>query len=102
MPGAQVTVLYPEDAKFNMDYYLQSHMPMVEKEWSKFGLTNWSVLKFTTGPYSVQATLQFKSYEDYENATKAEEVMKRVIGDVENFSDKGPLLLPSNVMGQQA
>ena len=38
--GAEVNVLYPakEGAKFDLDYYLATHMPLVSKHWSGLGL----------------------------------------------------------------
>lgn len=33
-----VYALYKPDAKVNLDYYTSHHMPLVVKEWTKFGL----------------------------------------------------------------
>jgi len=97
--SAQVVVLYTSDAKFDMDYYLSSHMPLVKKLWGSMGLKSWTVLKFPEGPYSVQATLYFDSMDSFQKASQ-DETVKEILGDVKNFSDKDPLLMPANVVGQ--
>ena len=56
--AAETTVLYPKGTKFNMDYYMSNHMPLVGKNLSSKGLTSWRVVDF--GPdadFCVQATL---------------------------------------------
>lgn len=44
-----VTVLYPQ-GKFDLDYYLKTHMPLVESTWAPKGLTDWKVAKLGPGP----------------------------------------------------
>lgn len=97
--AAQVTVLYPAGAKFDMPYYLNSHMPLVEKRWGPAGLTGYHVLQFNAdAPYCVQATLYFKTMEDFKKAAGGEHTAE-VMGDVKNFSDKEPVLMPGEVVG---
>ena len=100
MSSIQITVLYPNhsDATFNMDYYLKSHMPMVQEQFGPYGFEGYSVLKFvgtpdpnTQSPYSVQATLNFKSIKDFQEALGA--TGEKVLGDVPNFSNKWPTLM---------
>ena len=103
MPAATVTVLYPSgsDAKFDMDYYLSSHMPLAQKLWGKEGLKSWKVLKFGDDqPYSVQATLEFESVDDYSKAM-ASDGTKEILADVPNFSNKSPTLMMGEVVGKQ-
>ena len=96
---ATATVLYPKGTEFNMDYYMSSHMPMVEKKWSQYGLKSWKVIDFgKDAEYCVQATLEFGSVEDFQNAGGSEEA-KEVMGDVKNFSDKSPLIIHGKVQG---
>jgi len=106
MSGFICTVLYPneEDATFDMDYYLKTHMPMVLKQWAQHGLQSYTVIKFIPGsdgsrpPYSVQATLQWKDREGVEKALAGEE-QKIIFGDVKNFSNKGPVFMGGDVVG---
>lgn len=96
---ATVTVVYPSGGKFDMDYYMSTHMPLVEKHWKSYGLKSWKVLKFGDDkPYSVQATLEWGSMADFEKAASGPEV-STVMGDIPNFSDKEPVLLPGEIVG---
>ena len=62
-----------EPLKFDMDYYLLGHMPMIEKAWGPFGMKSWSITQFdnpdpVTGsepPYGVQTTIYCKSFPWY-------------------------------------
>ncbi|KAK5943589.1 hypothetical protein PMZ80_004597 [Knufia obscura] len=101
----EVTVLYPneEDATFNMDYYLSTHMPLVSDKWQKYGLKGWRVVQFQPGPdgakpqYSTQATLIWDAPEDLQKAMGSEET-KEVLGDVPNFSNKQPVFIAGPVL----
>jgi len=98
----QVTVIYPASSSstFNMDYYLSTHMPLVQKLWGPAGLKNWTVLKFgADAPYSVQATLFWDSMADFENAGKDQENTGKIMGDIKNFSNVDPVLMPGEVVG---
>lgn len=46
-----VTVVFPNDAdaKYDVDYYTKTHMTLIEKHWSKYGLQGWSVTKYLPG-----------------------------------------------------
>ena len=95
---ATVTVLYPQGADFKMDYYKTSHMPMVQKHWAQYGLKSWKVLQFgDDAPYCVQATLEWDKMEDFQTAANSPEA-KTVLGDIPNFSDKQPVLMPGHVV----
>jgi uncharacterized protein (TIGR02118 family) len=100
MSNVQITVLYPNtsDATFNMDYYLKTHMPMVAEEFGPYNFEGYSVLKLVgtpdpdqAAPHSVQATLHFKSLEDFQKAVT--DRAAKVLGDVPNFSNKDPVLM---------
>lgn len=82
-----------------MKYYLDSHMPLVGKLWGPAGLKGWKVLKFGDDqPYCVQATLEWGSMEDFQKAGAGEHTAE-IMGDVKNFSDKEPTLMPGEVTG---
>ncbi len=55
---AVVSILYPReaDATFDFDYYMNTHMPLVSKLWTKHGMTGWHVCKLDSdSPYIVHA-----------------------------------------------
>lgn len=97
---ATVTVLYPNepDAKYDVDYYINSHMPLVGSTWKPFGMTSWSVIKYGPGPdgaepkYAFAGILQWDSIENVRKSLAAPEAAK-VMQDVPNYSNKQPLFL---------
>ncbi len=81
----------------NMEYYFNTHLPLVEKLWGHQGLRSWAV---TTGykdtEYHVQATLVWESIEAFNNVETSEEVME----DIKNFTDVPPYRWVGTVVGQ--
>ena len=74
-------------------------MPLVSRHWTQYGLKSWKVLQFgDDAPYTVQATLEFDSMDDFKKAGGSPEA-KEVMGDIPNFSDKQPVLMPGEVVG---
>ncbi|CAK1354159.1 hypothetical protein CB0940_01943 [Cercospora beticola] len=97
MAPATVTVVYPQGAKFNMDYYKSTHMPLVQEKWGKHGLKSWKVIQFSNdSPYCVQATLEWDSLSDFQKAGGSPEA-KDVMADIPNFSDKEPVIMAGEV-----
>ncbi|KAL1306226.1 hypothetical protein AAFC00_004317 [Neodothiora populina] len=96
---ASVIVQYPQGSKFDMDYYLSSHMPLVAKHWGPAGLKSWKVLKFGDDqPYLVQATLEWGDMSEFQKASQGP-ATKEIMDDVSNFCDKSPILMPGEVVG---
>lgn len=100
-----VTVLYPASTKFDMDYYLKTHMPLVSERWGSFGLKAWYVSDLRGVPdqlYSVQATLVWDAPEGgLEGFKKAGEAHgPEVMGDVKNFSTEAPIIVSGGVVAQ--
>lgn len=103
--SVKVTVLYEnkEGSKFDMDYYLKTHMPLVSKSWEQYGLKGWEVMEFkpspdgTVPPYQVQATLIWDSQEDFKKGLESPET-PTVLGDVANFTDLQPILMGGPVL----
>ena len=106
MPGFTTLVVYPAEVAntFKMDYYLSTHMPLVSKKLSPFGLQSWSIIKLMPGPdgteppYSVVATLNWADAEGLTKASTSPE-MKEVVDDVANFSEKPATFLAGPVLG---
>ena len=94
-----VTVMYPNDegSKFDMDYYLGTHGPLVHKNWDDKGLNSLKVIKGlatpdpkTPPPYQVVAILDFESLEAFQGAVAAGGA--EVMGDIPNFTDVTPVV----------
>lgn len=78
---------------------MSTHMPLVQKKWTEYGLKSWKVLKFgDDAPHCVQATLEWESMDSFKTAASSESA-KEVMGDIGNFSDKDPILLPGELVG---
>ncbi|OAL03743.1 hypothetical protein IQ06DRAFT_291438 [Phaeosphaeriaceae sp. SRC1lsM3a] len=83
---------------FDMDYYLASHMPMIERAWGPYGLKSWSINTFadpspltgTTPPYLVQTTCYFDSVDNLKIAL--EKGSEQTKPDVEKFSNVFPVI----------
>jgi uncharacterized protein (TIGR02118 family) len=88
-----VTVMYQlgESGKFDMDYYLQSHMPLVHRLWGPAGLVGAQVLRGTGSPtgeppaFAVITLLEFASLAAFKAAAKAHG--REVMGDIARFTD---------------
>jgi uncharacterized protein (TIGR02118 family) len=101
---AMVSVFYPVKAgsKFDMDYYLNTHMKMVEAAWSTAGLRGYAVLKGVGEPgggeatYQVVANLDFTSAEAFDAAVA--ESGAKIMGDIPNFTDVQPVIQISDVV----
>ncbi len=92
-----VHVLYPNQAgsKFDLDYYMKTHMPLVEKRWTEFGLKSWRVARGIDTPmgpatYQIVTTLEFTSADDFQKAAAAHG--PEIMGDIPNFTDTSPVL----------
>lgn len=67
MPLYKTSVLYywDDEAPFDLDYYLDKHMPIAEDVWKSYGLKSWSVTEIhrTEGQpppqYRVECILEF-------------------------------------------
>jgi uncharacterized protein (TIGR02118 family) len=93
-----LTVMYPNTAgsKFDMDYYVDKHMPLVHERLEGFGLKRSAVIKgvqaggMAGGPaaYQVLTNLYF------EDPKKMGEGMQahgpEILGDIANFTDAQP------------
>lgn len=97
--GAQAIVLYPrkDGAKFDLDYYHSTHMPLAKTIWSPHGLKSFSVIQLgQDSQYSIAAIIDFESQEHMGKAL-ADPKTKEVMDDVPNFSSETPLFLSGNV-----
>jgi len=75
-------------------------MPLVQKNWAKYGLQHWNVTEFNPNesPYVIQAALHFKDVKAFQTATGDGE---EVFGDIPNFTDLKPTLYHGNEIGAQ-
>lgn len=89
-----VSVIYPADTgiRFDMDYYLKAHIPLVRQRWTPHGMTDVRVVRGTvkadgSAPdFRLMTLMTFTSLEAYKAAGAAHG--REVSGDVANFTDK--------------
>lgn len=93
----RVSVFYPHDSskKFDMDYYVNTHIPMVQRLLEPMGLQGGGVEKGVSAadpnqpaPFAVVGHLLFNTVEEVHAAfmTHGSEIMS----DVSNFTDITP------------
>ncbi len=93
-----VSVVYQVDLgqKFDLDYYMKTHVPLVGSLWGPCGLRGAQVLHGTGSPrgeaarYKIIALLDFESLEAFQAAAKKHGA--EVIGDIANFTDVQPAI----------
>ncbi|KAF1360653.1 hypothetical protein EJ07DRAFT_115883 [Lizonia empirigonia] len=97
--GAQLIVLYPrkDGAKFDLDYYHATHMPLVKETWGPLGLKSFSIAQLSPdNQYSIAAVVDFESQDSLGKAM-ADPGTKKVLDDVPNFSSEQPVIVAGNV-----
>jgi uncharacterized protein (TIGR02118 family) len=87
-------VTYPAaaGATFDYDYYLATHMPLVDKHFTPHGMTGWRVMfaDQPDAPYVAITTLDFADEAAFAAATGAPEAAT-VFADVPNFTTIVPV-----------
>ncbi|HEX5325945.1 MAG TPA: EthD family reductase [Acetobacteraceae bacterium] len=99
-----VSVMYPanQGSRFDMDYYLQKHVPLVGALWKDCGLTEAKVLRGASAPggaapaYAAMALVTFTSAADFQRAL--DQHGQEVLGDIPNFTNVQPVIQINDVM----
>ena len=96
----RASVLYAktQDAKFDLNYYVEKHIPLVKARLEEYGLVRVEVDKGVEGgpaPFVCIGHLYFNSLEDFQKGLEAhgEEIM----GDVPNYTDIEPQIQVSEI-----
>jgi len=108
MPATSL-VIYPSpgpdhsDPRFDMEYYLDTHMPMAADQWKSFGLQDWKVVQLGPAsdgnkPYSVATVMSWNSLDGLKAALESDG-FKVLAADVKDFTDLRPLFLTGDVVG---
>lgn len=93
-------VTYPATpgAKFDRDYYVATHIPLVKEKWTRHGLTEANAM-FPDAPDADilgSALLLFRDAGARDAALGSPEAAE-VFGDVPNFTDLQPAAMPMTV-----
>ncbi|MBS1831574.1 MAG: EthD family reductase [Acidobacteria bacterium] len=89
-------VLYPSTAtRFDFDYYLTKHTPLLEQLWKPLGLVSVSISRGVSGllpgtqpSYTVATVLTFESPEALSKAVSNGGA--QILADIPNFTDVQP------------
>jgi uncharacterized protein (TIGR02118 family) len=100
-----VTVMYPAGAQtsFDVDYYLQKHMPLVRERWTPHGLKSAQALRGlakadgSPADYQVMALLTFGSLEDFRAAGKAHGA--EIFADIPKFTNTQAVVQINEILG---
>jgi uncharacterized protein (TIGR02118 family) len=91
-----MTILYPktDDAKFDMDYYTSTHMPMVAEA---VGATSWGAMAVSSDKHVAMGWVLFESMDSFNAgmAAKGAEIM----ADVANYTNQQPEVVMGEVTG---
>ena len=92
-----VTVLYPktDTSRFDHAYYVQKHVPLVNRTYGAHGMLSFKALRGTSslggGPiYELIALLEFADMDTFLKAAGAHS--DEVMGDVPHFTDIRPIV----------
>ena len=92
----RVSICYPAGGKFDEDYYLNKHMPMIAEKAGP-ALLRWEADKGLSGavpgqpaPFVMMGYLYFNSLPEFMQAFAPHAAA--IIGDVPNYTDQSPQL----------
>ena len=93
-----VSVMYPggSGTRFDMGYYLGTHMPLVRERWSPMGLHEAKIVKGVGTPDGGPAPFQVMALLTWESADAFKAAVDRhgaeIFGDIPNFTDTQPVV----------
>ncbi|WZH46777.1 Dimeric alpha-beta barrel [Fusarium acuminatum] len=88
-----VIIQYPTGHDFNVDYYVNTHMPLAEKTWGSHGLISAEVVKLGgDSPHQIYTIMKWESLAAFQKAGAMEET-KAVHEDVKNFTTAKPTMV---------
>lgn len=94
-----LTVLYPKtaDSQFNLDYYVNTHTPLVKERLTSIGLTSVDLRAGIAGgtpdsppAYAMVCNLNFDTIEALQNALATHGA--ELVGDIPNFTNVQPTM----------
>jgi uncharacterized protein (TIGR02118 family) len=101
-----VSVFYPKhsESRFDHEYYLRTHVPLVESRWGGMGLVKAKLLRGAstldggTPGFELIALLTFTSMEALQAALAS--AGGEIIGDIANYTNVQPLIQVNQPLGE--
>ena len=94
----RVSISYPrkDDARFDLDYYINTHMPLVTKLYGDYGLFDWHVDKGISLSSKVPSNNVVVCYSYFDTLDHVKAAFKKegtkVMQDVPHFTDIEPVI----------
>ena len=104
----RIVVSYPNQpgARFDLDYYLNKHLPMVAGKLAAHGMAGWAADQGVAGPtpaapaeFMIQAHILFESLEQFQAGMAAEGAA--IMADIANYTDIQPHIQVNKVLGER-
>jgi uncharacterized protein (TIGR02118 family) len=103
-PIVLISVMYPggADTRFDHDYYLATHIPLLKERWTSLGLEKLQIARAVATPdgspprYLLIALLTFRSAADFQAAAAAHG--PEIFADIPNFSNVQPMIQINDVV----
>ncbi|OAQ65014.1 hypothetical protein VFPPC_13981 [Pochonia chlamydosporia 170] len=93
---AAICIMYPAGA-FNLKYFLNNHMPLVQDTWGSEGLESWEAIQLSPGvPYMLQLVLKFEKMQQWDAASTGPNANK-VFDDIANFCSVQPEIMRGTI-----
>jgi uncharacterized protein (TIGR02118 family) len=94
----RVAVLYPnaEGSSFDVDYYINHHMKLVQEKMGPLGLLGWEVdagiagMDNSTAPFACIGYISFESVQAFEDAFG--KVGEELVADIPNYTNITPTI----------
>ncbi|KAL3418240.1 ethyl tert-butyl ether degradation [Phlyctema vagabunda] len=99
---AQLTLLYPAptDVEFDMEYYLEKHMPVVWKAWAPRGLDSYCVVDVEhDSGYCAECIMTWDCTASFKKAMDIKDEVEILFGDIKNFANVSPVVILGTVVG---
>ncbi|KAM0541180.1 hypothetical protein ACHAPJ_013344 [Fusarium lateritium] len=88
-----VIIQYPAGHDFDVEYYVNTHLPLAEKVWKKAGLKGWEVIKLGgESQYQIYTILRWDSAAAFQEAATSEGAVL-IQEDVKHFTTAMPVLV---------
>ncbi|KAF2867472.1 hypothetical protein BDV95DRAFT_622262 [Massariosphaeria phaeospora] len=100
-PGFMLTIFYKakDTARFDIDYYTKSHIPVTIDKWRPLGLINGYVVKVVgESEYSYYFNCTWKDQEHWEIAKAGKGDVEELKQDIKNFTDAWPTYTEGTVV----
>ena len=99
--GAVVTILYKRtpDFKFDLDYFLNKHVPLVKEAWKPHGLLGATVTEATPdSEYAYINAIKFKALDGWQAVLADQEKLGPLMADIPKFTNAEPVFVVGKVV----